>query len=232
MELIKVVDRLRRRWSGKYEIDDPRPIAAEAPYTFFLPTAEQLAAIQPHDEVKIIIRSVPPSPDWDAERMWVDIKRAEGDLLVGTLDNFPSDIPQLKPGNELQFSRSAVIDILWSKDRTHVPPEGRTEREFWERCMVDDCVLDGRSAVEYVYRERPELDEPNDKNPDSGWRIRGTDEAIAEDEAMERNPRYVALGVVLNKDDSWLNLLDAPVGSAFIRDMETGKFVPCEFEAQ
>jgi hypothetical protein len=34
-------DRFRRycrRWLGRYRIDDPRPIAAQAPYTYHLPS--------------------------------------------------------------------------------------------------------------------------------------------------------------------------------------------------
>ncbi|HEX6742315.1 MAG TPA: DUF2185 domain-containing protein [Sphingomicrobium sp.] len=228
MRLPRPIDRMWRRSFGTFEIDDPRPIAAEARYTFFLPTDEQLAAIQPGDEVKLIIRSVPPSSEWDAERMWVDVKEAHGDLLSGALDNDPLDIPQLKAGHPLQFPRSAIIDILWAENRTEAPPPGRNEREYWERCMVDDCVLGGRSPVDYLYREEPDLAQPDDKYPDSGWRIRGTDDGIAEDEATGRSPQYVAIGAVLNRDDSWLHLIDSPEGSRFVRDPHSGEFVACE----
>ena len=37
-----------------------------------------------------------------------------------------------------------------------------------------------------------------DKEPDSGWRICGIDEAIADDEAHERTPQYIALCKVLD----------------------------------
>jgi len=222
------IDRLWRRAVGTFEIDDPRPIALDAPYTFFLPTDEELAAIQPGDEVKIIIRSIPPARKWDAERMWVDVREASGDILTGALDNHPSDIPQLSVGHLLQFPRSAVIDILWDRNRTDAPPPGRTEREFWERCMVDDCVLRGRSPVDYIYREEPDMAEPEDKYPDSGWRIRGTGEGIAEDEATDRSPQYVAIAAVLNRDDTWLHLIDSPEGARFERDAQSGEFIACE----
>jgi hypothetical protein len=42
----------------------------------------------------------------------------------------------------------------------------------------------------------------------------------------ERGAAYVALGAVLNRDDSWLELIDAPIGSAFMRDFETGAYEP------
>ncbi len=40
-----------------------------------------------------------------------------------------------------------------------------------------------------------------------------------------RRTRYVALGAVPNKDDSWLPYLDAPVGNALMRDFETNTYV-------
>ena len=44
---------------GGYEIDDPRPIAKAASYTFYLPSLERLSLVGLGDEVKIIFRSVP-----------------------------------------------------------------------------------------------------------------------------------------------------------------------------
>ena len=232
MRVPRLVDRIWRRKFGTHAIDDPRPIAAEAPYTYYLPSPDALSAIEPGDLVKVIVRSVPPSRDWDAERMWVKVAQADGDVLSGELANLPFDIPQLKPGSPLMFPRSAVIDIIWDEERIKPPPASPPRREFWDRCLVDDCVLYGRSPVDYIYREEPDMVVPEDKYPDSGWRIRGTDEAIAEDETTERSPHYVALGAVLNRDDSWLDLIDAPIGARFIRDLDTGKFVPCEAEDQ
>lgn len=40
----------------------------------------------------------------------------------------------------------------------------------------------------------------------------------------------VSLGAVLNEDDSFVELLESPVGSAFIRDPESGRFVQCADE--
>ena len=37
--------------------------------------------------------------------------------------------------------------------------------------------------------------------------------------------KYYPLYLALNKDDSWLHLIDKPVGSAFKRDLKTGLFV-------
>jgi len=38
-------------------------------------------------------------------------------------------------------------------------------------------------------------------------------------------PRYVALGAVLNQDDSWLHLIDEPVGARYMRDFRRDTYV-------
>jgi hypothetical protein len=214
---------LLRSQSTRYVVDDPRSVAESAPYTFFLPSENELLAIEPGDIAKVTFRGVPPSDEWDAERMWVVVTGAHGDRLVGKLDNHPSDLPQLTLGDTVEFKRSDVIDILWSKERVHTPPPPPPRREFWDRCMVDDCVLRGRSEVDYLYREAPDMALPDDKYPDSGWRIRGNEQSIDQDEANGLAPHYVALGNVLNQDDTWLDLIDYPAGSAFRRQSD-GRF--------
>lgn len=160
--------------------------------------------------------------------MWVHVTAASGENLSGLLDNQPFDIPQLSMGSQLEFRRSDVIDIIWDENRKNKPPPAPSRREYWERCMVDDCVLRGDSPVDYLYREEPDLGEPDDKYPDSGWRIRGTEEAVAGDEENDAHPRYVAVGSVLNRDDRWVHLIDSPEGSRFMRHPGTGEFYPCE----
>lgn len=218
MSVLAALRNLLRRKSKRYVIDDPRAVADSAPYTFFLPSENELLAIQIGDLVKIIVRCVPQSTEWDAERMWATVTEANGDCLAGTLANFPLDMPQLSLGDILQFKRSDVIAIEWNNERTFTPPPPR--REYWDRCMVDDCVLYGRSKVDYLYRETPDMTLPDDTFDDSGWRIRGNEQAIADDELHDLSPHYVALGPVLNQDDTWLRLIDSPVGSAFRRQSD------------
>lgn len=220
-------DRLRG-WFGKYRIEDPRPIAAGAPYTFYLPSENELLSVAPGDLVKIIFESIPPSAEWGAERMWVIVTGVDGDELTGTLDNEPADIPQLKPGDVVQFQRGHIIDIDWADDRAVPPPAAPARREYWDRCFVDDQILDGRLKVEYLYREEPDPLEEGDTYPDSGWRFRCDTRGLTDAEYDNPSFSYIALGKVLNGDDSWLHLIDAPVGSAFLRDWSTGEFVPTQ----
>jgi len=220
-----------RGWFGKYRIDDPRPTTAGAPYTYYLPSENELLAVAPGDLVKIIFESIPPSDEWGAERMWVIVTAADGDELTGTLDNNPADMPQLEYGDIVQFRRGYIIDIDWAKDRLVPPPSGPERRWYWERCFVDDQILDGRLKVEYLYREEPDPPRDGDKFPDSGWRFRCDTRNLTDEEYNSPSFSYIAVGKVLNKDDSWLHLIDEPVGSAFLRDWSTGKFVPTEMRS-
>ena len=44
----------------------------------------------------------------------------------------------------------------------------------------------------------------------------------------QKNIFYVSLGAVLNKDDSFVRLLDSASGSTFERDLESGEFKAIE----
>ncbi|MBS0483332.1 MAG: DUF2185 domain-containing protein [Proteobacteria bacterium] len=215
---------LHSRWFGTWSLDDPRPIAASAPYTFCLPSQRLLDAVRPGDLVKAIFRPKPSNRNYDAERMWVTVAQLKGDQLIGELANQPFDMPQMKQGMSVTVPLNFVIDIDWAEG--HVGPFEAPSREYWDRCMVDDCVSEGRSRVDYLYREEPDLGCDEDRYPDSGWRIRGTDEAIAADEAADRKPVYIAIGAVLNQDDSWIHLIDEPIGSSFLWDDARGKYEP------
>lgn len=208
---------------GSFTIDDPRPVMASARYTFFTPPPAAFAAVAPGDWIKAIFRPIPADRKFDAERMWVKVEEVLPDGFAGRLDTTPSDMPQLAPGAALFVPRDWAIDIDWAEG--HEPPEYPPRRDYWERCMVDACVLEGRSRVDYLYREADDLHRPDDKHPDSGWRIRGTDAGIAEDERLGRSPSYVALGAVLNQDDRWLHLIDEPAGEHFQWWEEERKFV-------
>jgi len=211
--------------SDLYEVVDPRPIAPSARYTYFLPPAARLAAIGRGDLVKVTLRAIPASEKWDAERMWVRVQSAESDWLEGTLESEPDDMPLVPRGITVRLPRTHVMDVIFEDpDREEtLPPDPR--REFWERCLVDQAVLDGELRVHYLYREEPNQTRDGDEFPDSGWRIRGDLRGVLDDQIAERKVAYAALGAVLNHDDSWLALIDEPAGAAFERDFDRGVFI-------
>lgn len=210
-------------------LDDPRPIAADAPYTYFLPHRLELAALRPGDAVQAVFRQEQGETTYGAERMWVTVERLVEGGVSGTLANVPYDLPLIRHGDPVTLPLSHVITVKFSDDMpwpdlTGLPPQ----RGYWDRCFVDDCVLRGRSRVDYLYREEPDMTREGDTDPDSGWRIRGTEEAVEEDRANEARPHYVALGAVLNKDDRWLHLIDREHPCAFQWDETSGTYMELE----
>ena len=207
-----------------YDILDPRPIAAEAPYTFFFPSPSEIAAVGKGDLVKLLFDYPHQTEKWAAERMWVIVESCEGNDLRGVLDNNPDEpTSPLKAGDELAFKRHDILAIEW--DNPNAAPSAADYREYWDRCLVDQCVLDGQEPVEYIYREEPDMASNDDKHADSGWRIRGRVSSAIDAEIDERKVAYVALGAVLNRDDSWIGWIDAPIGTALMRDFETNTYV-------
>ena len=209
-----------------YEIVDPRPIAASAKYTYFLPPEDRLNAVGAGDLVQIVMRAIPPSEKWDAERVWVRAASASLGWIEGTLESEPDDMPLLTKGAVIRVPRTHVVNVLFENSDKESTLQSDPRREFWERCLVDQAVIDGELPVEYIYREAPDMKRDGDKFPDSGWRIRGDTRGISKEELASREVAYVALGVVLNQDDSWVHLIDEPVGSAYERDFERGVYVP------
>ena len=207
-----------------YVLVDPRPIAAGAPYTFFLPNADEIAAIASGDLAQLMFEHVPAGHEWGVERMWVKVDSSDANELTGTLANKPFEATaSVREGDPVTFERHHVIGIRWANPET--APRPSTYREYWERCLVDDCVLDGTEPIEFIYREEPDMQEEGDKYADSGWRVRGRMGDATDEEADARVPQYVAIGAVLNRDDSWVQFVDAPVGTRLMRDFETNIYV-------
>lgn len=191
-----------------------------------MPHEAELAALGPGDGVKAIFRQTEGPTKYDAERMWVLIEKIENGTVYGTLDSDPHDMPLIEAGMPVAVPLTHVISTAFSKDNPR--PETPPRREYWDRCMVDSCVLEGRSHVDYLYREPPDLTSEGDEYPDSGWRFRGSPECVAEDEEREDKFHYIAIGKVLNQDDRWLHLIDERPGVAFQWDPEAEDYIRFE----
>jgi len=196
----------------RWWLEDVRLRRAEAPYTFYQPSEPLIARLAPGDSAKLIFGFESQDPRAPAaERMWVEITERDGDHFRGVLDNTPHFLRGLSLGDAIEFEAHHIAD-------TGIGEDDGLER-FARRCFVTARVLRDGEPVGYLYREEP------DRDDDSGWRIMAGDES---DEYMDDpdNVYYVALGAVLNRDDSFLHLLDSPAGSAFGRDAGGADFHP------
>lgn len=191
-----------------------------------MPFAVELKALRPGDGVQAIFRQTEGETKYDAERMWVLIERIEDEVVYGTLDNDPHDMPLIEAGMPVAIPLTHVISTAFSK--TNPRPEAPERREYWDRCMVDSCVLEGRSHVDYLYRETPDLTREGDKYTDSGWRFRGTPEAVEADDEREDKFHYIAIGKVLNQDDRWIHLINEEPGVAFQWDEDEQDYIKFE----
>ena len=211
-----------------YDLVDPRPIAERSPYTFFLPSAAEIAAVSIGDLVKLTFEYPHETEKWGAERMWVVVEKVSDNKIAGVLDNHPSEpTTSLKAGAIVRFARHNIISVRWANP--DAAPRPNDYREYWERCLVDQCVLDGEESVENLYREKPEPLREGDTYPDSGWRILGRQGDLTNADMDARKISYVALGAVLNVDDSWLDWIDAPVGTYISRDFKTNTYSQVEW---
>lgn len=191
-------------------------LAAEYRYTFYKPPPSILQRVTAGEVVKLIFRFESEDPEApSAERMWVLVDEVLDDgRFKGRLNNEPRHIKDLKLNDPMEFDTSHIIDT------EHGDADNVVVR-YMKRCFVTRRVLSDGAPAGYLYREEPESED------DSGWRIAANDETVEYMENPE-NSAYVSLGAVLNEDNSFIQLLDSPPGSAFIRDSESGEFVTCK----
>lgn len=208
-----------------FHLRDGDEAAAESPYTFFIPTREERVAVAPGDLVKLGFEYEWQTETYGGERMWVKVTGKTGLQFTGALDNEPYE-KGLECGMPVAFGIEHIIDIVWADPASRPPPVAH--QEYWERCLVDACVVNDGVPVEYIYREEPDMGEEGDAWPDSGWRIRGRFDDTQAGPLEDRKLEYLALGAVLNRDDSFVELLHEPIGSAFRRDFATGRYEPCD----
>ena len=209
---------MRDETDTSWNLDDARELAEAAPYTFYLPSTEVIRMLKPGDIVKLVFRcDVENEHGYTAERMWVRISRIDEHEFVGELDNDPLYIPDLAAGDEIVFGSQHIIATQLDD------PVPNIASQYWQRCFVTARVLHDEQPVGCLYREDPAGSEEVLEDF-SGWNFMAGDEDDAYlDDAQ--NWLYVALGAVLNIDDRFIDLLEAPYESEFEYDIERQAFV-------
>jgi len=191
-----------------WRLVDPRPIREKFPYTFFVPSEEEKAAIEPGEAVKLIFEDA--KPEGATERMWVIYEGRDERGWYGKLDNAPVEIAGLSAGDTIRF-RSWHIVAVWDMK----VDDYADEEQMFARVHVDPRVLEG-ARIGAMERRRKAWFWPFWRRPfiETGWMIYAEDGPRPARRAMA----HVAVGAVLNRDDSILPWLGAPRGSRLFRD--------------
>ncbi len=90
-------------------------------------------------------------------------------------------------------------------------------------CIATDQIAVQGRPVGYMYREKPRRDN------DSGWCFTAGDESEEYTNNAENHEIY-DVNTIANYDPEIIPFLDAPPGSAFARNPETGRFEEVSFE--
>lgn len=104
--------RLIYRW----KLGDGDQLNREYPQSFWVPSPNEKAAIEPGDIVKLIFEPsfFPPGSEKIGERMWVRVTRVGSCQIEGRLDNDPMCFPRLAYDDKIKFEKKHVIDIIVS----------------------------------------------------------------------------------------------------------------------
>ena len=193
---------------ASWHLENAAEIASRNPYTFFKPSAENIAQVQPGEVVKLIFGYISDAGDLPGvpgqERLWVEVSSVDdGGHFTGKLDASPAHIEDLSEGDTVVFGSEHIIETQHAEAANLIA-------KYSAYCIVTKRVLLEGAKVGFLYRD------PSERDEDSGWCITAGDES---EEYMDDpgNAFYVPLGAVLNRDDSIIDLLGSEVGAHFMR---------------
>lgn len=189
-------------WNGGagWDLVETDPIKAEAPYTFFTPSKAELALLQPGDRVQVGLAPA-GQPGMAAERLWVQLSdHADGLWHCHADETRPSGAP-------------ATFDIhaghIWAVGKCRVDTL-EEEARYLANAFIDPAILTAGARVSWLQRCPP----PMRSGPyaETGWCAYGPMGERPLDQLF-----HGPIGLLLNKDDSMMALLRAPVGARITR---------------
>lgn len=191
-------------------------------YTFYTPSEELLGTIEIGDFAKVMFvlnnmmaaegDKASETPDLNSEKLWIKITGIENGQFTGTIDNQVKLISDLKSGDVVNFTRRNIMNIYGKEEK-----EEHISEKYQLGCATNRLILDKGYPVRFLFRKKSEgLDKTF-----SGWHFLCGHET-KKDQVI---PRIVSLAMVLNQNDRFVHLLDAPYGSAFAWDDEKEEFV-------
>ena len=208
-------------YSTLIKIEDPRPRAEKFPYSCALPSEECLNAIRQGDSVTVEI-SLPnrlqPAADLK-NNVPFEVLSVTSDSVKGLM-RIPPDWPASDSDILIELPKWAVKGVAFADPAyKHLAELPRDKYPGWclfytwghplEKLRLPD--------TEFLYREEPKTLPENETRPDSGWRISSYSRPMADEDVYLDRVRYLPISLVLEVDDSWLYLIDKPIGSAFKR---------------
>ncbi len=193
----------------EYTLDDVQQKNRENPRHFQSPTEEEIAALQPGDEVRLIFRLPAPRDDGlSGERMWVRIASIDDQQFTGELQSKPAALQNLQPGDSISFGPQHIATVV---------VKGKAPFDEDKLAIVTEKTLEARE-INWVVRA-PETDDEQD----SGWRLFYGDEE--EDYLQDPDNLYfMPLEEVLQFEPK-LETVFAAAGGAFQYSAEQNAFV-------
>lgn len=141
------------QWVGLQNVEKSH---CEAPRTFSIPRLEQRVALKVGDLVKLVFESDRPSTKgFTAERMWVEVREVRAADFVGALDNQPSFLANLQPGDLIEFGPEHVAAL-------DSPPSG-LQLPLGQFALVSRDLLGAGAFPTEAYRQVPA------SSDSSGW---------------------------------------------------------------
>ena len=206
-----------------WNLENAEKIQQESPYTFYRPSEAIIGRLRVGDVVKLIFNFESDDPDVPAgERMWVIIKSIDQNgIYKGKLDNEPYHIKDLKAGDDIEFKREHIIQYDTLDDLDIEDENDEKLDQYFKKCFVSNQIMNYGLKVGRLYKEEPQQED------ETGWTLM-SDHETQEYVDDPNNLQYISIGKVLNIDDSFIHLLDEPIGSEFARDEITGTFYPIQ----
>lgn len=191
------------RWIGLQNVEASH---REAPRTFSIPRSDQRSQLKVGALVKLIFQADGPSAKgFTAERMWVQVVEIRASGFVGALDNQPSFLSNLQPGDRIAFGPEHVAALRASPSGLDLP--------FGQFALVSrDVAEDGSWPAEAYRRQAGAVDS-------SGWVVLGERGESPGMVPMLVDDLIAAFRIL----DS---ILDEPFGSRWVWDPDRVEYVP------
>ena len=145
--------------------------------------------------------------------MWVKIIERRDDNFIGVLHNTPSYVKELNYGEKILFRSKNICSTMIDD-----PDSAKFEYFRTKKIIVSNDVLKYRKFNVML------RDQPIDEN-DTGWTFFTGEE---EENEESNDLQSISLGVILNIDDSILEIIKEEPLCVFERDIKTDKFYKVE----